>query len=107
MSWDIQYAPDAERELDCIFAYIRDVLSEPEIAKKQVARIASAADSLDHFPLRHRLCDFGPWRSRGVRVLPVDNYLIFYYPNESTHLVTILRIICGARDLAAQLEPTD
>ena len=107
MSWDIQYDPDAEQELDRIFAYICDVLIEPEIAKKQVARIVSAAASLDHFPLRHRLCDFEPWRSRGVRVLPVDNYLIFYYPNESTHLVTILRIIYGARDLAAQLEPTD
>ena len=100
MSWSIRYDPEAEQELDCIFAYIRDVLVEPEIAKKQVARIASAADDLDHFPLRHRLCDFEPWRSRGVRTLPVDNFLIFYHPDETTHIVTIFRIIYGARDLA-------
>ena len=107
MIWDIRYDPEAERDLDSIFAYICDVLIEPEVAKKQVARVISAAESLDHFPLRHRLCEYEPWRTRGVRVLPVDNYLIFYHPNESTHIVTIFRIIYGARDLPAQLGPTE
>ena len=107
MNWNIQYTPDAERELDGIFTYIHDILMEPSVAKKQLARIRDSAISLDYFPLRHRLCEHEPWRSRGVRVLPVDNYLIFYHPDESTHIVTILRIIHGARDIATQLNRSD
>ena len=53
---------------------------------------------------RHRLLAEEPWRSRGVRFLPVDNYLILYLPNEETETVTISRIIYGSRDIPAQLE---
>lgn len=30
-----------------------------------------------------------PWHSRGVRKLIVDNYIVFYYPNEQTQEVII------------------
>ena len=104
MKWSVTYDFSARQELKEIGEYIRDVLQEPNTAKKQVQRIRKAANSLNHFPLRHRVYEHEPWRSRAVRVLPVDNYLIFYHPNESTHIVTILHILYGPMNIPDQLD---
>ena len=42
-----------------------------------------------------------------LRFFPVDNYLIFYLPNESKKVVIIYRIIYGGRDIKKLLEQTD
>jgi hypothetical protein len=54
-------------------------LLEPVTAANQTNRIMDVADSLDHMPLRHLLYDKEPWRSRGLRVMPVANYLAFLF----------------------------
>jgi len=99
MTWHVQYSESAEKDLQSIYDYIANTLHEPGIADKLTDRILDAADALENMPSRHRLCDYEPWRSRGWRVMPVDNYLIFYLPDESQNLVVILRIIYGGRDL--------
>ena len=43
--------------------------------------------SLDEFPNRHRLCDYQEWKEKGLRVLPAENYLVFYIPEESNQIV--------------------
>ncbi|MDR0272434.1 MAG: type II toxin-antitoxin system RelE/ParE family toxin [Clostridiales bacterium] len=73
MIWTVQYTDSAEQDLQGIYDYISDVLLVPETAEKQTERILDAAESLEHMPYRHRLCDYEPWRSRGWRVMPVDN----------------------------------
>jgi toxin ParE1/3/4 len=35
--------------------------------------------------------------------MPVENYAVFYIPDESTRTVTIIRIMYGARDVDKQL----
>jgi len=103
MTWDVNYTNDALQDLQDIYDYIALILLEPGIAEKQTDRIMNAADSLDHMPLRYRLYDDEPWRSRGLRVLPVDNYLIFYLPDESQNTIAIIRIMYGGRDVDKQL----
>ena len=103
MSWDVLYTDDAIRDLQEIRGYISDVLRAPETAERQVIRIMDAAESLDHMPLRHRLCDYEPLRSQGFRILPVDNYLVLYLPDESQGSVAISRVIYGSRDIERHL----
>jgi len=103
MTWNIYYTDDAQEDLQGIYDYISDVLLAPETAEKQTDRIMDAADSLDHMPLRHRLYDHEPWRSKGLRVLPVDNYMLFYLPNEVDRAVAIIRIMYGGRDFERHL----
>ena len=79
------------------------MLLEPVIAANQVTRIMDAADSLDNMPLRYRLYDYEPWRSKGLRVMTVDNYVVLYLPDESSGIVSIIRIIYGRRDIENQL----
>ena len=107
MTWEIEYTADADQDLEEIDSYIADVLLEPAIAEKQVARLMDAVDGLNHMPLRHRLYYHEPWRSRGVRFFPVDNYMILYFPNESRTVVEIIRIIYGGRDIKSQLEQSE
>ncbi|MBQ8401784.1 MAG: type II toxin-antitoxin system RelE/ParE family toxin [Clostridia bacterium] len=54
-------------------------------------------------PGRFRLYDKEPWRSRGLRIMPVDNYLVFYIPDTENETVSIIRIMYGGRDIDAQL----
>lgn len=54
-------------------------------------------------PLRHQLYEKEPWKSRGLRVLKVNNYLAFYLPVESKNVVAIIRIMYGGRDIERQL----
>jgi len=103
MNWKINYTDDARQDLQSIFEYISLILLEPCIASKQADRIMDAADSLVRMPLRYRLYDKEPWHSKGLRVLPVDNYLIFYLPDEMKNTVAIIRIMYGGRNIESQL----
>ena len=103
MIWKVNYTDEAKQDLRNIFEYIRDTLLELETAKGQLRRIRDAGNSLDHFPLRCRLYDHEPWYTMGIRVLAVDNYLVLYLPDELQNLVTISRVIYGARNIPTQL----
>ncbi len=62
--------------------------------------------SLNEMPMRYRLYDDEPWHSQGVRFFPVNNYLVFYLPDETKTTVHIVRIIYGVRDIKKQLSET-
>ena len=103
MTWKVNYTEDAEQDLQDIYEYISDVLFEPVIAEKQANRIMDAVNSLDHMPLRYRLYNSEPWYTKGLRVLPVDNYLVFYLTDESQNTVAIIRIMHGSRNIEEHL----
>ena len=54
-------------------------------------------------PERFRVYDREPWSSRNLRVMPVDNSLVFYIPNHQVKTVTVLCVMYGGRDIDAQL----
>ncbi len=105
--WKAVYTERAERDLTDIFEYIAFTLLEPETAKYQARRIMDAAAKLNEMPFRCQLDEKGPWNSKGLRFLPVDNYLAFYLPVESKKTVAIIRIMYGGRDIEEQLKRTD
>ena len=72
------YSDEARRDLRTIYNYIATELGVPEIAAGQVQRIR-------------------------VRVVPVDNYLIFYLPEEKSHAINILRIMYKGREINKKL----
>lgn len=104
MKYKIIFSENAKKDLLCIVKYIRDELLSPNIAEKQSNRILSAIKTLAEMPMRCRLYEHNDWKSLGLRFLPVDNYLVFYIPDEEKKLVKIYRIICGKRDIENQLK---
>jgi len=65
-------------------------LLEQEIAKNQVRRIIDEVAKLNEMPLRYHLYEKEPWHSKGLRVLPIDNYLAFYLPVEAKMTVAVI-----------------
>lgn len=97
--WDIALSEQSEEDLRDIYEYIAFCLLEPSIAKNQVRRIKNAILKLDQMPERHSAYDKEPWKSRGLRRLNVDNYSVFYLPNDKQDTVVILRIVYSGRDI--------
>lgn len=103
MSCDIKLTRDAEKDLCDIFEYIAFLLQSPQNAAGQLDRLEQGIASLDNMPERFRIYEREPWTSRGLRVMPVDNYLVFYLTEIETETVTVLRIMYGGRDTERQL----
>lgn len=103
MTYEVKFTNEAQTDLRSIFEYIAFQLQEPENAKRQFLRIEEMILSLDNMPERNRLYEREPLKSRGLRVLPIDNYVIFYIPDAVTMIVTIIRIMYAGRDIENQL----
>ena len=102
MKWEIIYSKESRQDLRNIYEYIAYRLLSPNTAAGQSHRIMKAIRSLDEMPLRYRRYEEEPLYSRGVRFVPVDNYLVFYLPDELNHTVNIARVIYGGRDIKEQ-----
>ena len=83
--------------------YIRIELQSPENASTQLDHLEEQILSLNTMPERYRKYEKEPWKSRGLRVLPVDNYVVLYISDSNKKVVTILRVMYAGRDIDNQL----
>ncbi|HWT77158.1 MAG TPA: type II toxin-antitoxin system RelE/ParE family toxin [Mobilitalea sp.] len=103
MRWNVVYSAQARSDLRSIYEYIAYDLLVPETAAGQARRIMKEIRVLNEMPMRHPVYKDEPWNSHGVRYFPVDNYLVFYLPDELQNIVNIIRIMYGGRDIRSQL----
>ena len=104
MKYSIVLTETAQADLSAIFRYIAVDLQSVQNANTQLSRIEKAIASLDQMPERYRVYDRKNWRERNMRIMPVDNYLVFYVPTYDDTTVTVMRIMYGGRDIDRQLE---
>lgn len=104
MNYTVNISDEAAADLRAIFEYIAFELCSVQNASSQLARLEKEIYSLNQMPERYRRYDEEPWRSRGLRLMPVDNYCVFYIPNRESQTVNIVRVIYGGRDIASELE---
>jgi len=88
----------AENDLVGILSYISDTLHEPNTAMKIYASIKKEILTLNQMPLRYALVNEEPYRSMGVRRIPVENYTAFYVVDENEKTVHIFRILYNRRE---------
>ena len=103
MIYQITISTPAETDLRNIFAYIAFELNSPLTALQQLSRLEEQIDSLDRMPKRFSLYQKEPWLSRGLRFVPVDNYIIFYIPQDTEKTVTIIRVMYKGKDIENEL----
>lgn len=103
MIYKVEVSEQADNDLREIFEYIAFELQSPENASGQLERLEKQILSLDTMPERYRKYEKEPWKSRGLRVLPVDNYVILYIPDSDKKVVTILRVMYVGRNIESQL----
>lgn len=88
----------AENDLLGILSYISDTLHEPSIAMKIYGLIKKEILNLNRMPFRFEVVNEEPYRSMGVRRIPVENYTTFYIVDENEKTVHIFRIIYNRRE---------
>ena len=103
MIYEVELSEQADSDLRGIFEYIAFELQSPENASGQLERLEEQILSLDTMPERYRKYEKEPWKSRGLHVLPVDNYVVLYISDSDKRVVTILRIMYAGRDIDKQL----
>lgn len=103
MTYFVDISRQADADLRGIYEYIAFTLLSAENAIGQLNRLEENIMKLEDMPERFRQYEKEPWRSRGMRFMPVDNYLVFYIPNRNTGIVTIIRVMYSGRDVDRQL----
>ena len=88
----------AENDLLGILSYISDTLHEPSIAMKIYGLIKKEILTLNRMPFRFEVVNEEPYRSMGVRRIPVENYTVFYIVDENEKTVHIFRILYNRRE---------
>ena len=102
--FDVQISEQADNDLRSIFEYIAFELLAPESASGQLDRLEEVISKLDHMPEKYRMYEEEPWRSRGLRVFPIDYYMVLYIPDAETKIVTVIRVMYSGRDADKELK---
>ena len=93
MKYNIVISTEAKNDLIEIFKYIAYTLLVPDTAIDQLDRLESGIQSLNHMPERHRVYDNESWPN--LRIMPIDNYNVFYVTDNDTKTVSIVRVLYG------------
>lgn len=104
MIYTIKVTNQADHDIRNIYEYIVYELQSPKNARSQLDRIEKCIMSLDYMPERYRFYDKEPWKSRGLHIIPVDNYCILYIVDNDDRIVSIVRVMYGSRDINTQLD---
>jgi plasmid stabilization system protein ParE len=102
-----EFTDSASKDLDDILDYIANNLKNPNAAKDLFDGIKAEIKNICSFPLSAQEVENEFIVVQGVRRVTVGNYNLYYYPNESNNIITILRIIYGKRDLSYILRDLD
>ena len=106
MRYEVKLTPQAFEQIEETVQYISKILLEPEIARKWADTLQSEIEKLDSMPSRYSLTEEEPWHTKGIRKMPVKNFLIYYLVDEKRKTVWITAVIYGRRDqISALLDP--
>lgn len=103
MMYAVKLSEQAELDLRGIFEYIAYELRSVQSAAGQLDRLEACISALDHHPQRYLLYEREPWRSRGLRTVPVDHYRVFYLTDDERAVVTVIRVMYAGRNADQQL----
>ena len=99
MSYRISVTEAAINDMDNIYDYIAYQLNEPSIAIDIINKLEERINKLDEMPYKFREYEVEPWKSKGMHIMAVGNYVVLYTPKEEEKAVTINRVFYGGRDI--------
>ena len=99
MIYEVTTTDQADTDLRGIYEYIAFELLSLDNAAGQLDRLEENIMRLEEFSEKFRRYEKEPWHSRGLRVMPVDNYLVFYIPDKDAGIVTVIRVMYAGMDV--------
>ena len=79
-------------------SYISKVLLVPETATAWTDYLEKQITGLSIMPARFPMVDIEPWRTKGIRRMPVKNFVVYYYIEENTKEVWITSVVYSKRN---------
>jgi len=98
MIYQVIISEPAEIDMVAIGLYISEELHSPEAADNLLDEIEQQILSLEQMPKKFALVSDEGLASKGIRLIPVKNYLVFYFTDEQSKTVTITRVLYGRRN---------
>lgn len=102
--YQLEYLPTAKRDMVEIVRYISHNLSNPAAAKRLSQKMLRSVERLSYFPYIGIIYDSDCPLKHAYRILPLDNYLMFFWIDEEKKKDIISRVIYGRRDYEKFLE---
>ena len=103
MNYKVIVSDQAEQDLNNIYSYIYNELKSKASAERVASQLHRAMVELSMMPKRFRVYPLEPWFSRGIRSVPVGNYMLFFLVKDVNAEVWITRIVYGKRDMTGVL----
>jgi toxin ParE1/3/4 len=97
-SYTVLISETAETDLREMVRYISLERREPQNARNLLSRIGEAILDLEKMPYRHALVRDERLASQVIRMLSVENHMVFYIVSETNATVSIVRIIHSRRE---------
>lgn len=88
--YQIRITRKAKEDIEDIFQYISQELSEPNISKKFIQNLKKSIFKLRFFPRKFPFIQ--DVELKEIRCMPYKNYYIFYKVIDDVHTVVIIRV---------------
>ncbi|HCC01304.1 MAG TPA: type II toxin-antitoxin system RelE/ParE family toxin [Ruminococcaceae bacterium] len=99
----VKITAQAQEQIGEIARYIAYNLQAPDTALRMLDTLEKEIASLSRFPNRIALTEEEPWHSYGIHKIPVKNYLIYFWIDETMHKVQVTAVVYGRRYQMQQL----
>ncbi|MDD6193393.1 MAG: type II toxin-antitoxin system RelE/ParE family toxin [Lachnospiraceae bacterium] len=105
--YEVKVTRQAQEQMAEIVDYITFELFAPDAAHNLLDKMENSIMALTEFPERNQLIDEEPWRTKGIRKIVVNNFLVYYWINNVEKKVHITAVIYSKREQLEQLRNTD
>ncbi len=102
--YEIKVTRQALEQMREIAHYISYDLMAPEAADNLLDDLKASILKLSVLPKKYPLIEEEPWRSEGVRMIVVKNFLVYYWIDEEYNKVQVTAVIYSKRDQIKQLK---
>ena len=98
MCYSVKLTPNAIEQLQTTMEYISKDLRSPQTASAWADHLEKEISALASLPMRFPLIDAEPWKAKGIRRMPVKNFIVYYWVNEDDKTVWITAVVYARRD---------
>ena len=96
--YTLKLMPQAERDLDDIYAYITYELVNQPAALKLIDEIGKRLTDLEDMPKSCPLSDIPELKKDGYRKCVIENYIALYKLDEIQKFIVVAKVFYGRRD---------
>ena len=101
--YEVKVTEYAENELRGIAQYILNELKAPQAAINTLQAIRKEIKTLNRMPARIHQTPEEPWKSFGIRRMPVRNFYVYFWIDDEAFRVQVTNVVYAGRDQKKQL----